>query len=191
VIKKSGIAGVSLDTPLAMQLQYLKKINPALRTVGIIYHPAENESAIKKAEPIIAENGLALKAFPVNSVVDINNIKRLNVDALLFIPDYVVCQPKTLKKLIVMTIQQGILTVGISAEYARAGTFIAFSPDYADTGFQSAQIAVRILKGEQPSAVGIAAPQKIDYFINKVVANRLGMAISGDILSKSKEVFGQ
>jgi len=186
-----GLTGVVLDVPVAVQLDYIRQFVPGLTSVGIIYNPAENERVVERAGKVIAGQNLTLKTFPVTSAAGVENIRRMGVDALLFIPDSIACQPKTTKTIIVNSLKQGIPVLGLSSFYAQSGAMLAVSADYRDIGCQAALSAKELLAGSQSSQVGILYPRKVNYFINKTVAQRLGIRASEQSLKNAKEVFGQ
>lgn len=176
-IVQGNIVGVALDVPMQAQVAYIKRFIPKLKTVAIIYNPADNTQVVQRADKIIADNGISLKIFPVHSAADVEAIKKIDADALLFIPDSVACQPKTIKTIIINSLKQGVPTLGISSSYTQAGTLLAVSADYRESGVQAAELAEQAINGDSTEKAEIIYPRKINYFINKTVAQRLGVAV--------------
>ena len=190
-IKGDNIAGVSLDIPPLLQFEALKRVIPGLKTVGVLYNPAENEVNIKKAAAAAQNLGLILKPFPVKNQEEIPGIGTLAVDALWIFPDTLICQPPIIKRILLSGMQSKIPIMGISPRYVKAGALIALSCDYKDIGKQAGEISVRILKGERCTDIKIVQPRQVKLFLNAAVADRLGITIPRKILKEAEEVFGQ
>jgi ABC-type uncharacterized transport system substrate-binding protein len=63
--------------------------------------------------------------------------------------------------------------VGFSPAFVRAGAAAGIYPDYRELGRQTAEMARRVLRGEEP---GIdEAPRKIQLAVNQRVARLLGV----------------
>lgn len=194
--RKSGITsrdivGASLDIPVKVQLENLKAVVPQIKTVGVIYSPAESEAIILEAKQSAAQLQLILDDYPARSQKDIPKISDLNIDALWMVPDTVVCRDVIVKQIFLSSIKKGIPVMGISPSYARAGALLALSCDYKDIGRQSGETAVKILSGENYADLRITVPRKIKLYLNKTVADRLGIVIPDEIMQKAAEVFGQ
>ncbi|HTG02101.1 MAG TPA: ABC transporter substrate binding protein, partial [Nitrospirota bacterium] len=63
--------GVGLEFPLKTQFERLKTILPRVRTVGVIYNPAENEIRVEEATRIAGNMGIKLEAREVESPRDV------------------------------------------------------------------------------------------------------------------------
>lgn len=190
-ITSKHIVGAALDVPAKIQLEYLKAVVPKLKRVGVVYNPSESEFIVREGIQAANELGFTLNTYPVNSTGEIPKIANLTIDALWIIPDSLVCQPAILKRILHSSIKERIPVIGFSRLFARAGALLALSCDLEDTGRQAGEIALRIVKGENYSRLQIIRPRKVKVYINKLVADRLGIDIPEHILKKAAEVFGK
>jgi len=190
-VTSRNIIGAAVDIPVKRQLETLKSAFPRLKRLGVVYNPAENEALVQEARTAAAELGFTLDTYPVNSEIEIPKIEDLNIDLLWIIPDNMVCKPVILKRIILSCLQNHVAVMGFTRYYARGGALLAVACDYEDIGRQSAEMAVKLLKGEQYSSFKITAPRKVKLYLNKITADRLGITIPDEIIRKASEVFGQ
>lgn len=183
------LVGASVDIPVKTQLETLKATVSAKQNIGVVYNPTENEAIVQEARLVADDLGFNLKTFPVNSEEDIPEIANLSIDILWIIPDQLVCKQVFILRFLKSGIKNKIAVFGFSRSYAKAGALLGISCDYQDIGKQSAEIALKILKGENPQDLKISVPRKIKYYINKNVADLLGITIPEVIIKKASEVF--
>jgi len=188
-ITAKNIVGASVDIPVKIHLETMKRVVPKFKRIGVVYNPVENEALIRQAKQVAKDLGYILKTYPVHSEKEIPGIKDLQIDILWIIPDSTVCKPAILKRILLSSIKSRVAVVGFSRMYARAGAIIGIGCDYKDVGRQSGEIAIKILKGENYSHLEITRPRKVKLYFNKTVAQRLGIIIPGKILQKASEVF--
>lgn len=81
--------------------------------------------------------------------------------------------------------------IGLSSTYTKAGAFVSFEGNYHDIGSQVGEIALRVLGGEKPENIAPARPRTVQFSLNLLVAERMGITIPSDIIKESSEVFGR
>ncbi len=194
-MKSSGnnLTGASMDIPIKTQFEWLKKVAPSIKTIGVLYNPDETKVVIDKASKIAEIMTLKLIAVPVHSEKDVpkatNGLLR-KVDALWSVADTTVFGLKQSRKFILLkTLREKIPFMGLSRFFVQAGALLALSCDYEDIGRQSGELAVRILAGEKPSQIPITVPRKISLLLNLKVAERIGIKIPRHIINEADEVF--
>lgn len=190
-ITSKNMAGVSLDIPVKIQLEYLRRVLPAFKRVGVIYNQPENEIIVKEAQQQAAKLGLILKPFPIRSLHEIPKIRDLNVDILWMIPDYIMSQPPIIKRMLLSSLREKIPLMGYSRNYARGGALLALSCDFKDVGRQSGEIAVNILKGEDYPGPGVQNPRKVTLYLNQGAADRFGIVFPEKIIPEVDKIFGK
>jgi putative ABC transport system substrate-binding protein len=189
-IRGGNLAGVSLDIPVRIQFEALKELVPGIKTIGVLYNPAENEKNIAAAARVAVALGLKLKPYAVHNAGGIPDLGQLKIDALWFIADTTVCQPPIIKRLLLAGLKNRIPVMGLSTMYVRAGALLALTCEYKDIGRQVGEITERILEGETISTIGIKEPRQTKLVINLAVARRLGLKIPKKTV-KEAQVFGK
>ena len=61
-----NISGVTLDFPVTLQLEWLRRFLPTAKTIGVIYNPRENQQRIEAASRVAHELGLKLESQQVS-----------------------------------------------------------------------------------------------------------------------------
>ncbi|MBN1913128.1 MAG: hypothetical protein JW788_01870, partial [Candidatus Omnitrophica bacterium] len=185
--------GVAMDIPISVKLGEFKKFFPQTKVIGTVY---TSQFALRYEEALDAcdKLGLSLVAKKINSQNEFSGavdeiIKK--VDVFLMIADTNLYLPKTTEYLLIQCMQRNIPVIGLSSGYAKAGALIAFDCDYKDMGKQTAELAARILKGDLTAKKEIILPRKIKYSLNALVAERLGLKLSSEVLERAEEVFGR
>ncbi len=75
------------------------------------------------------------------------------------------------------------------AEMVPYGLLISYGPEFPEFFKRSAQLAVRILKGERPADLPVEQPTRFKQVINLRVAKQLGLSIPDSILVGSDETI--
>ncbi len=193
---KSNISppGVSMDIPIEVKLKAFKWIFPAVKTVGTIYS-SEYSLLFEEAFSACSNLGLRLIGKKIASQNEFPSALEEvfdKADCFLMITDPNVYLSKTTEHLLISAIQRKIPVIGLSASYAKAGAIIAFDCDYADLGRQTAELVLRMLAGEnQGIKETVVAPRRITYSLNLLVAERIDVKLSPEVIKKAEEVFGR
>lgn len=183
------IVGASVDIPVMMQFETLKAAVPTRKSIGVVYNPAENDAIIQEARLAANALGFIFKTYPVNSEQEIPEISDLHIDILWIIPDRMVCKQVIIQRFLISGVKNNIGVMGFTRSYANAGALLGISCDYEDIGKQSAEIALKIWKGEKSQDLKITVPRKIKFYINKTVADLLRITIPDAMIKKASEVF--
>ena len=187
---QDNITGVSLNIPAAMKLQSIKKIVPALKTLGLIYSDASEvgyrdiSTEAGDRFQVIGKKISADSEFPVA-------LKELagQIDCFLMVVDSKVFFSQTVKYLLLDGLKNKYAVIGLSSFYTKAGALMSFDCDYRDVGRQAGELSARIMNGEKASDIKPLRPRKIKYSINTLVAERLQINISPKALKDADEVF--
>ncbi|MCX6584431.1 MAG: ABC transporter substrate-binding protein [Candidatus Aminicenantes bacterium] len=183
------IVGASVDIPVKMQFETLKAAAPSLKSIGVVYNPAENATIIEEARSAANDLGFILKIYPVASEQEIPEIYTLPIDILWIIPDRVVCKQVIILRFLKSGLKNNIGVMGFTRSYANAGALLGISCDYEDIGRQSAEIALKIWQGENYRDLKITLPRKVKLYISKTAADLLGIHIPDAVIKKANEVF--
>jgi len=182
--------GVYLEFPPEVEFQWLRRVLPEARRVGVLYS-AQNEEWVGRAEGAARAAGLDLVALRVDRPADLPRALEAitrSAEVLLGVADLVVLTPETARTVLLASLRGRVPFVGMSGSWVRAGALYALDRDYQDVGRQCAEMAAALLTG-QGAAARPAPPRKVLYAINTLTAERLRVALSPDILGKASEVI--
>jgi len=172
-----NLAGrVDLDVALSTQLQVLKALFPHRTRVGIIRNPQHAQFSAEASETRARKEGLTLVVAecdgPARLLKTMASLKG-RVDLLLTFPDPDLYNPVTIKPLILNALENRLPVVGFSPAFVRAGAVAGIYPDYRETGRQVAELALRMMHGEQRPAGD--SPANVRVAVNERVARLLGV----------------
>ncbi|MDP8260236.1 MAG: ABC transporter substrate-binding protein [Candidatus Gygaella obscura] len=187
-----NITGASLDIPIETQFKLLQDNVKSLKRIVVFYSPKETEDVVRRAEKVAKQLGFKFKAVPIATQKDIKrSLKDLisKEDALWGLADSTVYSPQTTQFIILETLRNKIPFMGVSSAFVKAGALIAPSCNYADIGRQSAEIALEIINGNNPSVIPISVPQKIELSVNANTAKRINIVLSKDTLNKASNIY--
>lgn len=188
-ITSKNIYGASVDIPVKIQLEMVRSVVPKLNRIGVVYNPAENETVVQEARTLSKELGFTLNTYPVNSEREIPPLRDLPIDVLWIVPDSIACKDAITNRFLQAGVKYKIAVVGFSRYYAKAGALLGIACDYKDIGRQSAEIAIKVLKGAPNSDLKISVPRIATLYLNKTVAKLLGITFPETIIKKASEVY--
>ena len=189
----SVAASVVLEFAIETELEWMHRLLPQARRIGIMYSSDENARLVARARDVARGLGLEIIARRVSNPSEIPgalNALAGSADALWGIADDVVLTPETAKAMLLASLRSRIPFVGLSTQWARAGAVYALERDYADLGAQTAELATRMLDG------GIGArqneslrPRKVTYALNIRSAELMRLSIPASLVRGAAEVY--
>lgn len=183
--------GVSLDIPFRTKLEKIRRILPDARRIGVIYSSA-SAPTYREAQQACRALGLQAVGKEIASGKDLHDAFddiSQQIDLLFMIPDTKIYFPKSIEYILIEGIKHKVPIVGLASSYTRAGAIVSFEADYADLGRQAGEMALRIADGEKPSRIEPSRPKRVKMSVNLVVAERLGIRISPEILREASDVY--
>jgi putative tryptophan/tyrosine transport system substrate-binding protein len=188
---RSNVTGVSMEFPLELQLQWISRVLPGCKNVGMIYSTAQ-AGKIGQAVKAAKQAGMELRAEAVKTPSELplamdSLAKR--ADVLWGLPDEMVFNPQTAKHILLYSFRNRIPVVGISDAWVKAGALFALTWDYKDLGRQCGEMAVQILQGTPPQALPLSYPRKVGMVLNLKTALQLKVDIPEAVLRSAQEVY--
>lgn len=188
-----NITGASLDISPRVQFRFLKSVLPHMKTIGVLYHPAETSLIVTSASNAAKDMGMALIAHPVTSENDISSgLEKLKdrVDCLWSVPDTMIFSNfDSIRNVILFTLQNKIPFMGLSSTFVKSGALLAISCDIEDNGCQAGELAAKVFEGQDPADIPVATPRKTYLSLNARIAREIGVPLPPETVSSAKEVF--
>ena len=183
--------GVFLQFPIETELEWLARLLPSSRRVGVIYHSADTKERVVRAERLAASVNLSIQAYHIDGPQELpdaleNLVDR--ADVLWGVTDPVVFNPETAKSLLLFSFRHQIPLIGQSTPWVKAGALYALDRDYGDIGTQCAELAQRILAGRAPSTLPPVPPRKIRYSLNRKTAEQMKLDLPDEAFRDAAEV---
>lgn len=188
----TNITGAAMDIPLVKEFEVIRSTIPELKRIVAFYSPRETEVIIRRAKDAASALGLSFEAVQINAQKDIgDSLPKLTSrqDALWALADSKVYTPQNTQFIILETLRNGIPFIGLSPAFVKAGALLALSCNYQENGEQAAELAIRILKGENPANLPVTTPQKVEISINANTAKHIKVEVPGKILKEAANIF--
>jgi putative ABC transport system substrate-binding protein len=190
--KAPNATGVVLEFPLETQLNWIRRVLPKARTIGVVFSPAENRQRVGDARQAAEKMGMKLDAQEVREPRDIPGaLERLakTADVLWGMADSMALTPQTAKLFLLFSFRNKIPFVGPSSAWVKAGALYSLDWDYADMGAQCGEAAVKILQGARAGSIAPAPPRKISFSLNRRTAEEMSLSLSDELIREARMVF--
>lgn len=188
----TNVTGTTDMNPVKEQLALVKKFKPDAKRVGIAYNAGETNSQVQvaAAEKAKGELGLEIVTVTVSTSAEVKQaVQSLvgRVDAIYVPTDNTV-----------VTALESVLQVGEAhrlpvivgeGDSVERGGLATYGLDYYKLGYQTGEMAVRVLKGEKPSAMAIETQKDIKLIINAKAAEKQGVKIPDDLKQKADKII--
>jgi putative ABC transport system substrate-binding protein len=188
----SNSAGVMMEVSPEAKLQMIRRILPGTRRIGTVYSSETFLSYARILEEC-GQMGISLVARKVETENElpaaVSEVARKS-DVFLMLPDTKIYTPASVKAVLLESLRAKFPVVGLSSHYTKAGALFSLDSDYDEVGRQAAEIALRILSGEDPGSIAPMLPRKSRLSVNVAVAQRMGIDIPARIMREAIEVYG-
>jgi ABC-type uncharacterized transport system substrate-binding protein len=182
-------AQLNLDLPLSVQLGVLRGLMPRASRIGILRNPARSRYSAEQLENQARREGYAAVVEDCSSPAKLLKVVaslRTRVDVLVCFPDPDLYNPVTIQPLVMEAIEYRLPVFGFSPAFVRAGAAAGVYPDYHAMGRQTAELAMRVLRGASKAETPEDYPSKVKVAVNQRVMRLLGLDFH---LDPAVEVF--
>jgi putative ABC transport system substrate-binding protein len=190
--KSKNVTGVVLDFPVVTQFEWMRKLMPEIKIIGVLYNPTENQAKMDAAVKAAKKEGLTLLLKEVETpraLPDALESLARNVDLLWGINDQLVLSPQTAEAILLFSFRNGVPFAGLSSSWVKAGALYALDRDYKDLGAQCGELAFKILQGAKPNTLAIMPPRRILYSLNQKTADHMKLEFSSTVIKNAQQVF--
>ena len=162
-----------------------KKLLPQIKKVGVIYNTSEQNSQIQVEQ--VKEEGKKLGLEVVEAGITNVTDMAIGLDTLLPKVDIlytptdnlvVSATPLVLEK----ANKAGKPVIGSVEDQVAQGALVTQGIDYEKLGYQTGEIAIRVLNGEKPNSIAIETLKETTLIINKKAAEKYNINMSNEIL---------
>lgn len=179
-----NISGTSDMNPVAEQIDLLFELVPDAKTVGILYTSSEDNSIVQKnlASAAIEAHGAAIVEQTVTSSNDVQQAAQSLVgkcDAIYIPTDNTIASSMPLVGDVARTAKIPVIC-GESGMVADGG-LATLGINYYNLGFQTGEMAARVLGGADISTMPVETLSKCDFVISSETADAIGLVISDEL----------
>ena len=187
-----NVSGTTDMNPIDEQLGLIKTLVPGVKKVGVIYNAGEvnSEVQVEIAREVAAEIGLELVEVSVATTAEVNQAAGSLVDRVdaIYIPtDNTVVA--ALESVLQIGEKNKIPVIAAEGDSVERGAIGTIGIDYYELGQQTAEMAIRVLKGEDPAGMPIEMQKDMKLYLNKKAAEAMGIVIPEDLLSQADKLY--
>ncbi|SDM49695.1 putative ABC transport system substrate-binding protein [Cryobacterium flavum] len=188
----SNITGTSDLNPVKEQLELIQEILPDAKSVGVIYSSGEVNSdvQVELAKQAAKDLGLTIKEATVTNSSEVAQATESlgDVDAIYIPTDNRVTEG--LEAVIQYSEANQIPLFGAENGQVERGAIATYGISYTDLGYQTGQMAIRILEdGENPADMPVETLDTIEFILNPVAAERMGVTLSEELIAKADRII--
>lgn len=186
-----NVTGVSDRSPVGQHLDFIAKIFPGAKKIGIVYNPGEANSVslVEWTKAAAEERGMTVVEGVATRSAEIPQAAQAAAsqsDVIYGITDNTVAS--AINAVIDAANKTGTPMFAAETSYVDAGAVAAVGFDYYQIGYQTAEYVARILRGEKPGDIPARIADGTDIVLNKPAAAKLGVTLPEDMLEMASRI---
>jgi len=189
------IAGVGSISPIRELFELVLSINPSVRTIGLVWNPAEanSEASTLLARELVKELGMVLVEGNAENSTAAGEVAQSllsrGIDVLWLSTDITTT---TAEKVMIRAAQQaGVPVISSLPESAYSGALIAMGSSYYDIGINAGHMAADILEGRDMAAIPVInwTPIVLRINLNGLKGLRHTWTIPEDVTARARTLI--
>ncbi len=189
----TNVTGTTDMNPVKEQLELVTKVKPDAKKVGIIYNTGEpnSEVQVKMAQEVASDLGLTIELMGITNSAEVKQAAdslAAKVDAFYIPTDNTVVA--SIDSVLMVAENAKLPVIVGEGDSVKRGGLITYGLDYYKLGYQTGEMAVKVLKGEgNPAEMAIEKQKEMKLIVNTSAAKKMGVEIPKDLLDKADEVI--
>lgn len=186
-----NVTGVSDYVNASDQIEEFLVLYPEIKTFGTLYNTSEQNSQVQvdDLKKILEEKGLSLEVIGINNINDIpQGVSALSpkIDAYFALTDNMIASaaPIVAENLI----KNNIPSLSSEEGQVKNGLLMSEGVSYEQQGVQAADIAIRIINGEEPKDISVEYYKNSKKLVNRKMAEALGIDLNNEIFANAEIV---
>jgi ABC-type uncharacterized transport system substrate-binding protein len=190
-----NVTGITTRSPFEDMAELLPRVLPGVRRVGTLFTPAEINSVLYKdwLAQALRPKGIELVAVPVTSTAETATgtaaLLREDIQAVCQIADN--ATRPGFAQIVHQAEDRGLPVFCFDSGGVEEGATLVLARDYYSAGVESAALAVRVLRGENPADMPFVNTQAEKFTINAEAVRRFGLVIPDDVRKKAHIITAQ
>jgi putative ABC transport system substrate-binding protein len=190
---RPNVVGTVGTNPVGQELDLAREVNPALKTVGLIFNPGEPNSdyEAKILRKEAQERGITLLEQAVANSGEVQQAAKAlaekQVEAFVKIGDYATIQ--AFAAICKVGLEHRIPVYSVDPpDIQLPGCLAVIGWNYRDDGAAAGRLAVRVLKGESPATMAFEPLTKTDLLVSLATAKAIGISVPDALLKRADQV---
>jgi putative tryptophan/tyrosine transport system substrate-binding protein len=190
-----NLTGVYFQAAFDEILMIMRQTLPELHTIGSLYVPAETNMVFYKNKMEVAAKkaGIEFVTLPVNTSSDVPDatlaLCSQKIDAICQIPGNLIAA--SFPSVVSPANQARIPVFAFQTSQVHGGAVMALARDYFDAGQETAHMAARVIRGEDPAKIPLIGFSKTKIILNYTAAKNLNLKFPAALIKQAKETIGE
>lgn len=187
----SNVTGTSDMSPVADQIDLIAEILPDAKKIGIVYGSGEvnSEVQVEMAREAAEKLGMEVVEQTVTNAGELKQATEAlgDVDAIYTPSDNLVASG--IGSIVGVAEERGILVVGSDSTHVEGGAAATVGIDYEKLGYQTGEMAIRILEGADPAEMAVETSKDLELTVNLDAASRFGIELPAALVERAANVI--
>lgn len=190
---ETNVTGTSDKTPIKNQLELLKKINPQVKKIGVVFNTSEANSEVQVKELKEEAKKMNIEVLE-GGVTNVNEVPQAldqllgKIDVMYTPADNMVASSLSLisKK----SEDKKIPVFGAEKAHVEGGALITLGVDYKELGREAGKKAAEVLKGKSVGEIPVTMQKEFKVAINEDIMKRLNIKLPDEIVKNAEKITG-
>ena len=180
----TNVSGTSDASPIKEQIELMLRLKPDTKVVGLMYTSSEDNSVlqINQVKAILDDMNLEYVEQTVTNSNDVQQAAHSIVkkcDAIYIPTDNVLASSMAIVGS--EAVREKVPVICGESGMVMSGGLATLGIDYYNLGYQTGQMAIRVLNGEDITTMQIETQKDYSYTINGDMADALGITIPAEL----------
>jgi ABC-type uncharacterized transport system substrate-binding protein len=190
-----NVTGVATGSATEEVLALLRQCLPRARRIGTIVVPSEVNTVYNRDQLVLEARklGIEVVSVPASTSSELPDaalaLCNMKIDAVCQVAGNLTVTGFT--SIARAARAGGLPSFGFMSSQAEQGAVAVVARDYYDGGVEAAQLAVRIMRGEDPSTIPLQQLRKNRIILNLAAAHAVGVTIPESIIRKADRVINK
>ena len=178
-----NITGTNDMSPIEAQIDLIKEIYPETETIGIVYCSSEDNSILQASQVKAYIESIGLK-WVEGTVTNSNDVQQVTqsivtkCDAIYIPTDNAYASAMAVVAGVVEESKTPVVAGAI--DMVADGGLMTLGLNYYNLGYQTGEMAIRILEGADISTMPVESLVKYDYYFNADMVAALGLEVPAE-----------
>lgn len=187
-----NVTGVSDLSPIAEHVALVKEVAPEAEAVGFIYNPGEANSVVllEYFREAAEKEGLSVVEAAANKSADVQAAARSLVGKAqaIYVPtDNTIVS--ALESLVAVAEENDLPLISGDTDSVERGALASVGFNYYEVGKQTAEVVLRVLKGENPGEIPVTFATGTDLVVNRKAAEAMGVTLPQAMTERASKVI--
>lgn len=188
----TNVTGTNDMNPVKEQVELLQKLAPKAKRIGVVYNAGEVNSVVQvdMVKDTASKAGLKVVEATVSNTSEVMQASQSlvgRVDAFYIPTDNTVSS--SVESIIKVAEANALPVVVGEAAMVDRGALATIGIDYNKLGKQTAEMALRVLKGEKPQVMPVEGQKDMDLVLNMKAAQAMKVTVPEEMKAQAARVI--